>query len=107
MASVSRDCDFRWSDDCVLLYAWVNVSEVGRWLFFFKQRTAYEVRISDWSSDVCSSDLRVSKISVPPPRAASDCTTAWAPSVRSPEKPVAQPIKLGRASCRERVCQYV
>src|SRR3546814_5835195 len=26
-------------------------------VFFFKQMTAYEVRISDWSSDVCSSDL--------------------------------------------------
>src|SRR3546814_3561902 len=26
--------------------------------FLFKQKTAYEVRISDWSSDVCSSDLR-------------------------------------------------
>src|SRR3546814_4303118 len=25
--------------------------------FFFKQKTAYEIRISDWSSDVCSSDL--------------------------------------------------
>src|SRR3546814_7424802 len=25
--------------------------------FFFKQKTAYEMRISDWSSDVCSSDL--------------------------------------------------
>src|SRR3546814_10544612 len=28
-------------------------------LFFFKQKTAYEMRISDWSSDVCSSDLAV------------------------------------------------
>src|SRR3546814_9816292 len=28
-------------------------------LFFFKQKTAYEMRISDWSSDVCSSDLQV------------------------------------------------
>src|SRR3546814_8837933 len=28
-------------------------------LFFFKQKTAYEMRISDWSSDVCSSDLHV------------------------------------------------
>src|SRR3546814_11005418 len=28
-----------------------------RVLFFFKQKTAYEMRISDWSSDVCSSDL--------------------------------------------------
>src|SRR3546814_1296419 len=32
--------------------------------FFFKQKTAYEMRISDWSSDVCSSDLR----EVPPLR---------------------------------------
>src|SRR3546814_15236179 len=32
----------------------------GLWItlvFFFKQKTAYEMRISDWSSDVCSSDL--------------------------------------------------
>src|SRR3546814_4817522 len=28
-------------------------------IFFFKQKTAYEMRISDWSSDVCSSDLHV------------------------------------------------
>src|SRR3546814_9309616 len=27
------------------------------WVFMFKQKTAYEMRISDWSSDVCSSDL--------------------------------------------------
>src|SRR3546814_6408689 len=27
------------------------------YVFFFKQKTAYELRISDWSSDVCSSDL--------------------------------------------------
>src|SRR3546814_8145276 len=27
--------------------------------FFFKQKTAYEMRISDWSSDVCSSDLDI------------------------------------------------
>src|SRR3546814_5383635 len=32
--------------------------------FFFKQKTAYEMRISDWSSDVCSSDLR-STITLP------------------------------------------
>src|SRR3546814_16500049 len=34
---------------CVLLLLFV--------FFFFKQKTAYEMRISDWSSDVCSSDL--------------------------------------------------
>src|SRR3546814_7904090 len=30
--------------------------------FFFKQKTAYEMRISDWSSDVCSSDLRAAAV---------------------------------------------
>src|SRR3546814_4263681 len=34
---------------------WYEVSYVV--FFFFKQKTAYEMRISDWSSDVCSSDL--------------------------------------------------
>src|SRR3546814_5262082 len=29
------------------------------YFFFFKQKTAYEMRISDWSSDVCSSDLGI------------------------------------------------
>src|SRR3546814_3627954 len=29
--------------------------------FFFKQKTAYEMRISDWSSDVCSSDLEIAR----------------------------------------------
>src|SRR3546814_2820883 len=36
--------------------------------FFFKQKTAYEMRISDWSSDVCSSDLSVPR---PEPEQAS------------------------------------
>src|SRR3546814_2910514 len=31
-------------------------------VFFFKQKTAYEMRISDWSSDVCSSDLPTVRI---------------------------------------------
>src|SRR3546814_2565735 len=30
--------------------------------FFFKQKTAYEMRISDWSSDVCSSDLQLAAV---------------------------------------------
>src|SRR3546814_7819087 len=33
---------------------------------FFKQKTAYEMRISDWSSDVCSSDLLIREMSVEP-----------------------------------------
>src|SRR3546814_18944509 len=32
-------------------------SQLHIFVFFFKQKTAYEMRISDWSSDVCSSDL--------------------------------------------------
>src|SRR3546814_9813516 len=32
-------------------------------VFFFKQKTAYEMRISDWSSDVCSSDLSALNVS--------------------------------------------
>src|SRR3546814_7851342 len=39
-----------------LVDAWV-VSFCVCVVFFFKQKTAYEMRISDWSSDVCSSDL--------------------------------------------------
>src|SRR3546814_6607102 len=32
--------------------------------FFFKQKTAYEMRISDWSSDVCSSDLPIFAVNI-------------------------------------------
>src|SRR3546814_3387409 len=37
--------------------AYVGYSSLLYVFFFFKQKTAYEMRISDWSSDVCSSDL--------------------------------------------------
>src|SRR3546814_2143088 len=37
----------------------VITKSVLYWFFFFKQKTAYEMRISDWSSDVCSSDLSI------------------------------------------------
>src|SRR3546814_10545308 len=40
--------------------------------FFFKQKTAYEMRISDWSSDVCSSDLIV-----PVTAFQQNCTLLW------------------------------
>src|SRR3546814_15129952 len=38
----------------------VSLSYLVFFFFFFKQKTAYEMRISDWSSDVCSSDLQTS-----------------------------------------------
>src|SRR3546814_8095287 len=41
-----------------LIYFSVTGSLLLSYFFFFKQKTAYELRISDWSSDVCSSDLR-------------------------------------------------
>src|SRR3546814_7057172 len=39
-----------------VMLAHLCINRVG-YFFFFKQKTAYEMRISDWSSDVCSSDL--------------------------------------------------
>src|SRR3546814_2848493 len=38
-------------------YGVIDVDVLLVCIFFFKQKTAYEMRISDWSSDVCSSDL--------------------------------------------------
>src|SRR3546814_4409590 len=40
---------------CIILHSYFIMCCV--YIFFFKQKTAYEMRISDWSSDVCSSDL--------------------------------------------------
>src|SRR3546814_4669280 len=44
---------------CCMVLLCLSVSSLTSlsFIFFFKQKTAYEVRISDWSSDVCSSDL--------------------------------------------------
>src|SRR3546814_4963682 len=90
-------------------------------IFFFKQKTAYEMRISDWSSDVCSSDLRaegqqdvvmVRHAGLQPARVLSahpdDCSSAFGHAVGQPFADAsAKPGEIGRASCRERVCQYV
>src|SRR3546814_2538828 len=79
--------------------------------FFFKQKTAYEMRISDWSSDVCSSDLdgAAYHLVVPADRAPLPkvrALEAWL--LAEAAAPAALPaVEIGRASCRERVCQYV
>src|SRR3546814_2959220 len=78
-------------------------------IVLFKQKTAYEMRISDWSSDVCSSDLstalRVSSIEAFCGRFKS--TRISGRSEDGKNWFCTKRMQIGRASCRERVCQYV
>src|SRR3546814_1904245 len=67
--------DFRYT--CVCYFIWFVL------FFFFKQKTAYEMRISDWSSDVCSSDLRRSYCGNSRCRLASVVTVPLVPSSRN------------------------
>src|SRR3546814_1304504 len=108
--------------------------------FFFKQKTAYEMRISDWSSDVCSSDLHAAFLIADIARRRADQPRnrvllhefahvdahhgaviveqefgqrlgqfGLADARRSQEQETAERAiwEIGRASGRERVCQYV
>src|SRR3546814_2949458 len=89
-------------------------------VFFFKQKTAYEMRISDWSSDVCSSDLKrnAAMFARPESRDEADafvdtriatvaaCLEDLA-RLRAHGRFCVKEQQIGRASCRERVCQYV
>src|SRR3546814_19757604 len=89
--------------------------------FFFKQKTAYEMRISDWSSDVCSSDLAASMVAcislvmcrIPVSSEGGKRRQIWASAQRKsrngalPVMPGPGMRQIGRASCRDRVCQYV
>ena len=73
--------------------------------FFFKQKTAYEIVVRDWSSDVCSSDLRMSHF--------YRVNGTFRPNFLESEvglvlKTYQIPAsKIGRASCRERVSERV
>src|SRR3546814_9823153 len=105
--------------------------------FLFKQKTAYEMRISDWSSDVCSSDL--SNMSIPhlnalpviAPKKSLAATAVFCGgriAINQESKRYVRRFwtigkgtlycviivrtarcsgEIGRASCRERVCQTV
>src|SRR3546814_1584952 len=106
--------------------------------FFFKQKTAYEMRISDWSSDVCSSDLiavaralghvrmghheigeaedlhieiaqrlGIERVQRDVGDARIRRLAAGDAEVPLRERHGIAFWKIGRASCRERVCQYV
>src|SRR3546814_1463517 len=85
-------------------------------IFFFKQKTAYELRISDWSSDVCSSDLSRPRLSPHLWIAVGRRRLQSIGVVIGADEMVRGRLgrrigrvwrKIGRASCRERVCQYV
>src|SRR3546814_6654780 len=95
------------------------------WLcFFFKQKTAYEMRISDWSSDVCSSDLLVQgllddgTVQLEPLTFIRGRTFARTFAILDEAQNVEYGVlrslasrlgegskQIGRASCRERGCQ--
>src|SRR3546814_6536815 len=81
--------------------------------FFFKQKTAYEMRISDWSSDVCSSDLqrqvafRAQRLEIADLEALDKDRRGAAAIAILIEDREQRRLEIGRASCRERVCQYV
>src|SRR3546814_10901332 len=55
--------------------------------FFFKQKTAYDMRISDWSSDVCSSDLYVRD-----QRRPRDVGMIWADKDLKPRRPSVESV---------------
>src|SRR3546814_2610652 len=95
-----------------------------KYIFLFKQKTAYEMRISDWSSDVCSSDLFAAetpgagRVAGLPRKIVGETVRQTgsarlrrqiAPAVGKQRGGILleEVVEIGRASCRERVCQYV
>src|SRR3546814_10817463 len=99
-------------------------------IVFFKQKTAYDMRISDWSSDVCSSDLAGQTANVernlrealsldPVDATALEALAEYQyrngrymdarafSQRRLAAAPATAAVQIGRASCRERECQYV
>src|SRR3546814_4322362 len=98
---------------CALLIFMLSV------FFFFKQKTAYEMRISDWSSGVCSSDLidlsvkrlvRLHDIQIDvgnDPGNLQNLIEQVAVLRRDADPRLDFRFQIGRATSRERVCQSV
>src|SRR3546814_4671412 len=101
---------------CYVSYV-VLLSDTAILFFFFKQKTAYEMRISDWSSDVCSSDLaahaggarrlaesaRQGRRNRPPPRDGGIAGRTLHRARRTPPEPGSLPLRLARQSHRFRL----
>src|SRR3546814_1199580 len=102
---------------CSFLLYWFLCS-----IFFCKNKTAFETGMSDWSSDVCSSDLSLEPTPFPtevqyPYRIVSDAIdfidgSGGQPFLLQvgfpePHTPQQVPKQIGRASCRARVWLYV
>src|SRR3546814_7678775 len=105
----------------------VGVCAMCLFFFFFKQNTAYEMRISDWSSDVCSSDLydepaaidlavdrfelRRRRLREREDRGFGEAAVPGGDLQRVEQSldgmDAQRKAQIGRASCRERVCTYV
>src|SRR3546814_5873426 len=93
---------------------------------FFKQKTAYELRISDWSSDVCSSDLHQRLVAglgqekrctaaanqpLQPPQQMDGCCTTWSGATNQPVRrnTRSEERRVGKecvSTCRSRWSRY-
>src|SRR3546814_7324134 len=98
--------------DSLLAFVRVGVLLFVFVFFCFKQKTAYEMRISDWSSDVCSSDLvrmqRMCLLTIPPAYThthvhAPNKTHIWSTLDRSEERRVGKECV---STCRSRWSPY-
>src|SRR3546814_10145018 len=98
----------------VILYIVLHSLFFVYFFFFFKQKTAYEMRISDWSSDVCSSDLDLDsgihlekeellRLSIHDELNRSSATVVHGPGERSEERRVGKECV---STCRSRWSPY-
>src|SRR3546814_6890401 len=80
----------------VVMSSFLDITSYYACFFFFKQKTAYELRISDWSSDVCSSDLNGRSEGAP-----TSWRRPWTPTTRSsarrrPMQPRSEERRVGQ-----------
>src|SRR3546814_3712124 len=95
-------CDYVFID-IILSFCFSLFLSVDYIFFFFKQKTAYEMRISDWSSDVCSSDL------LPSPARSSKASRYSAPRRKSWTAKRSEERRVGKecvSTCRSRWSPY-